>query len=131
MKIGEKPPVPPASDSGASAPTAEPARPSEPFAERLEGSEPVTPGAESGGVRGPEWSDPAGDSDLVTLAARVDEGNLSADEAVALVVERVLDAQLPPDASSEVRARVRALVEASLESDPLLGALVKRLGGER
>jgi hypothetical protein len=65
------------------------------------------------------------------MAARVDQGDLSPEEAVELVVERVLDAQLPPDASPLVRARVRSLVEASLQSDPLLSSLVKRLGGDR
>jgi len=73
----------------------------------------------------------ANEPDLVSLAAEVEQGTLTPAQAVEQVVARVLDAQLPADASSVARERVRALVEASLKDDPLLRSLVERLGGDQ
>ncbi|MDY0003491.1 MAG: hypothetical protein RBU30_19490 [Polyangia bacterium] len=90
------------------------------FARQLEG-------AQEASAPSPDAAPTPGD--LSSIASAVDEGRLSAAEAVRAVVEQALSAQLPGDASPELRARVRAMIEATLQSDPLLSGLVKQLGG--
>ena len=120
MKIGDTPPFVPPGGSATEAvegggKTAKGAG----FATQLEGT------AQPHGA-GPGSPAPVGD--LPALAADVDSGRMSASEAVQRLVDQVLATQIPGDASQELRARVRAVIEATLESDPLLSGLVKRLG---
>ena len=122
MKIGDqKPPVPPKAGDGVGVEATESpdrARDSG-FAERLDGAGPA--GA-------PEGPDARPVDDIEALAQRVERGELSADEAVRLVVDRILDQQLGPDASPELRQRARKLIAKALEENPHLSSLVKRLG---
>jgi hypothetical protein len=121
VKIGDNPlNVPPGGGGPEAAEGAKAKTEAGGFASRLEGA---------ADPEGSTWGAPAQGTDLAALASDVDAGRLSAAEAVRRVVDQVLEAQLPVDASPALRERVRALVEASLESDPLLSGLVKRLGG--
>lgn len=121
MKIGDHPPTIPPAASGPEAPGTGAAKPEGgEFASRLEGTSEM---------QGTGAGAPSGGGDVAAIAAEVDAGRISAAEAVRQVVDKVLDAQLPADAPAALRERVRALVEASLSSDPLLSSLVKRLGG--
>lgn len=89
------------------------------FAERLE---------EAGPAGAPEAPDVRPADDIEALVGRVEQGELSADEAVRIVVDRILDQQLGPDAPTELRQRARALIARAMEENPHLSSLVKRLG---
>jgi len=69
--------------------------------------------------------------DIEALAARIDRGDLAPDEAMRLMVDRVLDAQLGADSPPALREQARAFVQEALASDPHLIALTQRLGGDR
>lgn len=90
------------------------------FAEQLEDVE---------GADGADSASPLGDLEL--LAARIDQGELAPDDAMRLLVDRVLDAQLGPDSPPAIRDQARSLVQEALASDPHLVALTRRLGGGR
>ena len=131
MKVGDNKPVPPGLPQEPSSSASPTSKAREGFADQLDEASGATQASPAEGPSAPEasWSEPAGDQDLLVLASRVDRGELSPAEAVRQVVDRVLEAQLPPDATAEMRQRVRDLVEASLDTDPLLRSLVQRLGG--
>jgi hypothetical protein len=120
VKIGDQNPVsPPALGVD---PAAEPVAPTSGagFADRLEDLE---------GVEGADAAGPLGD--LEALAARIDRGELQPAEAMRLIVEQVLDAQLGPDSPPAIRDQARAFVEDALTADPHLAALIRRLEGSR
>jgi len=118
VKIGDQKPVSPPVPGVDSAP--EPVAPTDgaAFADQVEDVE---------GAEGADAASPLGDLDA--LAARIDRGDLAPDEAMRLLVDRVLDAQLGPDSPSAIRDQARSLVQEALASDPHLVALTHRLGG--
>ncbi len=67
--------------------------------------------------------------DIEALAARIDRGGLAPDEAMQLIVDRILDAQLGADSPPALRDQARSFVQQALASDPHLIALTQRLGG--
>jgi len=67
--------------------------------------------------------------DLAVLAKRIDQGELAPDEAMRILVDRVLDSQLGPHSPPEIREQARSFVQEALASDPHLVALTHRLGG--
>lgn len=138
MKVGNKPPVPPVPEN---APVAEgPPKIEEgaPFAERLASADGADGAGGVNGAEAPLASDgmaaarpPEGVHGLERIAGQVDRGELSADQAMRQVVDRVLESQLPQGADEALRQRLRSLVELSLRSDPFLSSLVRRLEGTR
>ncbi len=120
MKIGDQKPVtPPVPGTDPASESTTPAQGAG-FAEQLE---------EAGEVGGGEAGGPLGD--LEALAERIDQGDLSTDQAMQLIVERVLDSQLGPDSPAGLRDKARALVREALSADPHLQALTRRLGGDQ
>lgn len=88
------------------------------FAEQLDD---VEGGQEAGAAS------PLGDLDA--LAQRIDRGELAPDEAMRILVDRVLDSQLGPDSPVAIREQARTFVQEALASDPHLIALTRRLEG--
>lgn len=119
MKIGDQNPVSPAPPSVESTPETVASSTAAGFAEELEAPDGA---GEADGV--------SGLGDLEALAARVEQGELAPAEAVQLLVERVLDAQLGANSPSALREQARTLVQEALATDPHLVALTRRLGRE-
>lgn len=63
------------------------------------------------------------------LAADLVAGRISPSAAVDQVVQQILDRQLGTNAPAAVRAKVETALRDALETDPLLGDKLKRLGG--
>lgn len=117
MKIGDQNPVSPAPPAVESTPETVAPTTGAGFAEELEAPD------------GAEQSDAvSGLGDLEALAARIEQGELAPAEAMQLLVERVLDAQLGADSPPALRDQARTFVQEALETDPHLVALTRRLG---
>jgi hypothetical protein len=123
VKIGEHtPPILPALDAETPRTGAAPNVSEGGFAERLARPEAPEPVA----------ARPAGatvSASAVELGGRVERGELSAAQAIETLIERTLDAQLGKDASPALKEQARTLIAHALESDPVLSALVKQVGG--
>lgn len=120
MKIGDQKPVSPPTPGVDSATESTAPTSGAGFAEQLDDLE----GAGETGDASPL-------GDLDALAARIDQGEITPDEAMRLVVDRVLDAQLGPDSPPALRDQARSFVQEALASDPHLADLTRRLGGGR
>lgn len=123
MKIGEHtPPILPSLDAETPRSGAAPTGTDGAFAGRLarsEAPEPVSPRPTEATVS----------PTAVELGGRVERGELSAAQAIEVMIERTLDAQLGKEASPALKEQARALIAQALESDPVLSALVKQVGG--
>jgi hypothetical protein len=120
VKIGDQKPVsPPLPGVDSASESAAPTTGSD-FAQQLDDVE----GASEAGSASPL-------GDIEALAARIEQGDIAPDEAMRLIVDRVLDAQLGADSPSALRDHARSFVQKALASDPHLIALTQRLGGGR
>jgi hypothetical protein len=118
VKIGDQKPVSPPAPGGSSAAESVAPTTGSGFSEQLE---------DVAGAGEADSASPLGD--IEALAARIDRGELAPDEAMRLIVDRVLDAQLGADGPAALRDQARSFVKEALASDPHLIALTQRLGG--
>jgi len=93
------------------------------FAERTEISKP----AEGVGGTTASATTAAGVPGVQDLGSALEAGKLSATDAVNQVVNRILDAQVGPTASPDVRQKVEAALREALQTDPVLVAQITRL----
>ncbi len=91
------------------------------FAERLETSRPTE------SVGGIAATSAAGVPGVLDIGSALEAGKLSAGDAVNQVVKRILDAQVGPTASPDVRQKVEAALREALQTDPTLVAQIARL----
>jgi predicted RNA-binding protein len=61
------------------------------------------------------------------IAAELDAGTLSPDEAVEQLIDASLDAQLPADMPDAVRAEIRVMLRDMMGDDPILSGAAARL----
>jgi hypothetical protein len=98
------------------------------FAQRLQPSSITGAAVQDAAARSPAAAAVAAPP-LGQLAADLAAGRISASAAVDRVVQQVLDRQLGTNAPAAVRAKVETALRDALETDPLLGEKLKRLGG--
>jgi hypothetical protein len=61
------------------------------------------------------------------IGQRLESGEITPEDAVDEVVDRVLDDQLGLDASPQLRSQVESFMRGQLETDPLLADKIKNL----
>lgn len=110
-------------DSGAAAgasPTDKAQKAEKSFAETVSGAAPTRPAAAAATER------PGGIA-VHDLAGALKTGQMDARTAVDKVIDRVVSAQLGPDAPTHVRDQVHAALRSALDDDPLLAEKLRSL----
>jgi hypothetical protein len=92
------------------------------FADKLAAEQVAPPGQTT--VPGLSGVDPL----AADIAAELAAGKIAPKAAIDRVVERILDQQLGADAPAAARDRLRAVLEDTLESDPMLVQKLRDLG---
>jgi len=90
------------------------------FAEAVSGAAPARPAA------APSADRPGGIA-IHDLAAALRSGQLDARSAVDKVIDRIVTAQLGPDAPTHVRDKVQAALRDALDDDPVLAEKLRGL----
>jgi len=94
------------------------------FAETVSGATAAQPAAKAGLTTG---ADRPGGIAVHDLAAALRSGQLDARSAVDKVIDRIVTAQLGPDAPTHVRDKVQAALRDALDDDPLLAEKLRGL----
>ena len=78
--------------------------------------------ARVGGTGGPTGSDP-----IAAVAARLRAGEISADEALELIIDDTIDRQLGGAVPKELEPKLREVLRQYATSDPFLAAKIRKL----
>jgi hypothetical protein len=103
-------------------------------AERVDGAAPVEQGGAVAGVAPTEAAAGAAPADVVSqVARRLREGEISAGEAVELLIDDAVQRQVGRVTSDReaLAGELKALLRRYTESDPYLASKVRRLGQRR
>jgi hypothetical protein len=78
--------------------------------------------ARVGGTGGPTGSDP-----IAQVAARLRAGEISADEALELIIDDTIDRQLGGAVPKDLEPKLREVLRQYATSDPFLAAKIRKL----